>query len=72
VKACGPCATSVTRTLIRLARAFPGITATGYDVHPPSVEQARRAATEAGLADRISYQTEPPRSGSLPAVRPAG
>jgi SAM-dependent methyltransferase len=25
-------------------------------VHPPSVEQARRAAAEAGLADRISYQ----------------
>jgi hypothetical protein len=24
--------------------------------HPPSVEQARRAAAEAGLADRVSYQ----------------
>jgi SAM-dependent methyltransferase len=44
------------QALIALARAFPGITATGYDVHPPSVEQARCAAAEAGLADRISYQ----------------
>jgi SAM-dependent methyltransferase len=25
-------------------------------VHPPSVEQARRAAAEAGVADRIGYQ----------------
>ena len=44
------------QALIALARAFPGITGTGYDVHPPSAEQARRAAAEAGLADRISYQ----------------
>ena len=44
------------QALIALARAFPGITATGFDVHPPSVEQARRAAAEAGLADRIGYQ----------------
>ena len=44
------------QALIALARAFPSITATGYDVHPPSVEQARRAAAEAGLADRVSYQ----------------
>jgi SAM-dependent methyltransferase len=44
------------QALIALARAFPAITATGYDVHPASVEQARRAAAEAGLADRIGFQ----------------
>src|SRR5215472_3882177 len=44
------------QALIALARAFPGITATGYDVHPPSVERARHAAAGAGLSDRISYQ----------------
>ena len=44
------------QALIALARAFPSITATGYDVHPPSVEQARRAAAEAGLVGRVSYQ----------------
>jgi SAM-dependent methyltransferase len=43
------------QALIALARAFPAITATGYDVHAPSVEQARRAAAEAGVADRVSY-----------------
>src|ERR1700758_134240 len=32
------------QALIALARAFPAITATGYDVHPPSGEQAPRAA----------------------------
>jgi SAM-dependent methyltransferase len=44
------------QALIALARAFPAITATGYDVHQPAVERARRAAAEAGLADRISFE----------------
>jgi SAM-dependent methyltransferase len=43
------------QALIALARAFPSITAAGYDVHPPSVEQARTAAAEAGVAGRVSY-----------------
>jgi 2-polyprenyl-3-methyl-5-hydroxy-6-metoxy-1,4-benzoquinol methylase len=43
------------QALIALARAFPAITGTGYDVHPALIEQARRAAAEAGVADRISY-----------------
>ena len=54
------------QALIALARAFPGITATGYDVHRPSVEQARRAAAEAGLAGRIGYQVLDAAAG-LPA-----
>jgi SAM-dependent methyltransferase len=54
------------QALIALARAFPAITATGYDVHPASVEQARRAAAEAGLADRVTYHRGKYRSsGSL-------
>ena len=44
------------QALIALARAFPAITATGYDAHRPSVEQARRAATEAGLGRRVTYE----------------
>jgi SAM-dependent methyltransferase len=43
------------QALIALARAFPSITATGYDTHAPSVGQARRAAAEAGVDDRVSY-----------------
>ena len=44
------------QALIALARAFPVITGTGYDTHPPVIEQARQAAAHAGVADRISYQ----------------
>ena len=44
------------QALIALARAFPAITGTGYDTHPPVIEQARQAAARAGVADRISYQ----------------
>src|ERR1700759_2024625 len=44
------------QALLALAREYPGITATRYDVHPEAVAQARRAAAEAGLADRVSYQ----------------
>jgi len=44
------------QALIALARAFPAITGTGYDTHPPVIEQARQAAAHAGVADRISYQ----------------
>lgn len=42
--------------LITLAQAFPGVTGTGYDLHPPVIEQARKAAAAAGVADRVSYQ----------------
>src|SRR6185437_9168787 len=44
------------QALIALARAFPAITGTGYDTHPPVIEQARQAAAEAGLAGRVSFQ----------------
>src|SRR5262249_1182009 len=37
------------------ARPPPASPASGYAAHPPSVEQARRAAAEAGVADRISF-----------------
>jgi SAM-dependent methyltransferase len=51
------------QALIALARAFPAITAVGYDAHPPSVEQARQAAAEAGLAGRVSYQVRDAAAG---------
>jgi len=44
------------QALIALARAFPAVTGTGYDVHPPVIDQARQAAAEAGVADRVSYE----------------
>jgi len=41
---------------IIMARAFPRATFTGFDYHPASVEWARRAADEAGMADRASFE----------------
>jgi SAM-dependent methyltransferase len=41
---------------IILATAFPRSRFVGFDNHPASIETARRAALEAGLADRISFE----------------
>lgn len=45
------------RAAIRLATAYPDSTVVGYDVHPPSVDAAGRAAAEAGVADRVRFET---------------
>ncbi|MBN2624060.1 MAG: class I SAM-dependent methyltransferase, partial [Acidimicrobiales bacterium] len=42
---------------LAMAEAFPGTTFVGYDVHPASVDGARRRAVEAGLADRVRFET---------------
>lgn len=44
-----------TSTLI-LAEAYPASSFVGYDYHAPSVQAARAAAADAGLADRVSFQ----------------
>jgi SAM-dependent methyltransferase len=41
---------------ILLAKAFPKSTFTGYDYHAPSIERARKAASEAGLAGRVNFE----------------
>jgi SAM-dependent methyltransferase len=41
---------------IIMARAFPASTFTGFDYHTPSIEAARKAAAEAGLDDRVSFE----------------
>lgn len=38
-----------------MAKAFSKSTFYAFDYHAPSIERARRAATEAGLADRIRF-----------------
>ncbi len=40
---------------IGLALAHPQITVDGFDVDAPSIEQARRNAVEAGVADRVRF-----------------
>jgi len=41
---------------IIMARAFPASTFIGFDYHAPSIEAARKAAAEAGLDDRVSFE----------------
>jgi len=41
---------------ILLAQAYPASSFVGFDGHRPSIEWARKAATEAGVADRCSFE----------------
>jgi 2-polyprenyl-3-methyl-5-hydroxy-6-metoxy-1,4-benzoquinol methylase len=41
---------------IIMARAFPESTFTGFDYHAPSIDVARKAAAEAGVDDRVSFE----------------
>ncbi len=40
-----------------MARAFPNSAFFGFDYHVPSIERARKSAADAGLADRITFET---------------
>jgi SAM-dependent methyltransferase len=39
-----------------LAAAYPASQIVGFDYHRPSVDQARKRAVDAGLADRVSFE----------------
>ena len=41
---------------IILAKAFPASTFVGFDYHEPSIDAARKAAAEAGVADRVRFE----------------
>jgi SAM-dependent methyltransferase len=41
---------------ILLAQAFPRSRFLGFDNHAPSIERARQAAAEAGVADRVTFE----------------
>jgi SAM-dependent methyltransferase len=43
-------------SLLLLAQAFPASTFAGFDYHRGSIEAARRAAEEAGVADRVTFE----------------
>lgn len=42
-----------------MAEAFPNSRFHGFDVHPASIEEARRLAAEAGLGDRVRFDVAP-------------
>lgn len=44
------------RALIRLAQAFPAVTAVGFDLSDTNLEGARRLAAEAGVDDRVDFR----------------
>jgi 2-polyprenyl-3-methyl-5-hydroxy-6-metoxy-1,4-benzoquinol methylase len=44
------------RAAIMLAQAFPKAQVAGFDLHAESIERARRNATSAGVADRVSFE----------------
>ena len=41
---------------ILLAQAFPRSTFAGFDYHAPSIEEARKRASSAGVADRVTFE----------------
>ena len=43
------------RAVIALAQAYPAGRYTGFDVHGPTIAQARANATAAGVADRVTF-----------------
>lgn len=47
---------------ILMAQAFPASRFFGFDYHPASIEQARRRAEAAGVADRVSFEVAPAKS----------
>jgi 2-polyprenyl-3-methyl-5-hydroxy-6-metoxy-1,4-benzoquinol methylase len=44
---------------ILMAQSFPNSTFVGWDYHDGSIETARKRAQEAGVGDRVSFQTAP-------------
>jgi len=47
---------------IIMAQAFPRSRFFGFDYHAPSIERAKQAATEAGVADRTGFEVAPAKS----------
>ncbi|MBV8982433.1 MAG: class I SAM-dependent methyltransferase [Acidimicrobiia bacterium] len=47
---------------IIMAQAFPNSTFTGFDYHDASIVAARKAAAEAGVADRVTFEVAPAQS----------
>lgn len=41
---------------IVMAQAYPASTFAGFDYHAPSIEAARRAAADAGVAERVTFE----------------
>jgi len=49
-------------TTVIMAKAFPRSTFVGFDYHAPSIEQARKRAEAAGVADRVRFEVASAKS----------
>jgi SAM-dependent methyltransferase len=47
---------------IILAKEYPNSTFIGFDYHQPSIEAARKAAADAGVADRVTFEVAAAKS----------
>ena len=45
-----------------IAQTFPNAKVCGYDIHEPSIKEAKKLAKEAGLDERIKYTTADAKS----------
>jgi SAM-dependent methyltransferase len=43
-------------TAVLMAEGYPATTVAGFDQHEPSIETARRAAADAGVSDRVTFE----------------
>jgi SAM-dependent methyltransferase len=44
---------------VLMAQAWPASSFTGFDYHPGSIEEARKRAAEAGVAERVGFEAAP-------------
>ncbi|PYX31334.1 MAG: SAM-dependent methyltransferase [Acidobacteria bacterium] len=54
------------RALVKLAQSFPKSSCIGYDVYPPTVQQAEGNARAAGVGDRVRFEARDVAGQGLP------
>ncbi len=54
------------RALVKLAQSFPKSRCIGYDVYPPTVQQAEGNARAAGVGDRVRFEARDIAGQGLP------
>ena len=54
------------RALVKLAQSFPKSRCIGYDVYPPTVQQAEGNARAAGVGDRVRFEARDVAGQGLP------
>ena len=53
---------------VLMAQAYPASTFIGSDYHDASIQTARKRAADAGVADRVTFETAPAQTSRAPAT----